>query len=212
MQRPARRLLVRFRAKHFQPPPEHRAQHGVPRTAPLSDGEDMSVSTNLKKTARKIEKVVTGTEPEADLLDTLKEEHELVSELLKKLVDSDKASERRSLLVQIKANLVPHVKAEQKVLYDAILALKDRDAKQDGEEGYIEHALASKTLADLERISDANSPEHRATAKVLRELVEHHVKEEESNVWSDAKKNFSAEQRQAMNRRYLLEKRKVRLN
>ena len=171
----------------------------------------MSIATNVKNAARKIEKAVTGSEPETDLLDTLKEEHEAVSALLKKLVESDNARERRSLVTQIKANLVPHVKAEQKVLYDAIIALKDKDAKQDGEEGYIEHALASKTLADLEKISDATSPEHHATAKVLRELVEHHVKEEESAVWGDAKENFSSEQRQEMNRRYLLEKRKVRL-
>jgi Hemerythrin HHE cation binding domain len=179
---------------------------------PYHTEHSMSLTTNVKKAARKVEKAVTGAEPEADLLDTLKEEHELVSELLKKLVDSDKAAERRSLVAQIKANLVPHVKAEQKILYDAIIALKDKDAKQDGEEGYIEHALASKTLADLEKISDATGPEHRATAKVLRELIEHHVKEEESQVWGDAKKHFSAEQRQAMNRRYLLEKKKVRLN
>jgi hypothetical protein len=172
----------------------------------------MSMTTSMKKAARKVEKVVTGTEPEADLLDTLKEEHELVSDLLKKLVDSDNARERRSLVGQIKANLVPHVKAEQKVLYDAIIALKDKDAQKDGEEGYIEHALASKTLSDLEKISDAGSPEFLATAKVLRELVEHHVKEEESNVWADAKENFSAEERQEMNRRFLAEKRKVRLN
>ena len=150
----------------------------------------MSLTTNVKKAARKIEKAVTGAEPEADLLDTLKEEHEAVSELLKKLVESDNAPERRSLVAQIKANLVPHVKAEQKVLYDAIIALKDMDSKQDGEEGYIEHALASKTLGDLEKISDARSPEHRATAKVLRELVEHHVKEEEQpgGVFAQAKR------------------------
>jgi hypothetical protein len=172
----------------------------------------MSLTTSVKKASRKIQKAVTGEEPQADLLGTLKEEHEAVSELLKKLVESDKAGERRSLVARIKANLVPHVKAEQKVLYDAIIALKDKDAKQDGEEGYIEHALASKTLADLEKISDATSPEHRATAKVPRELVEHHVKEKESQVWGNAKKNFPAEQRQDMNRRYLAEKRKVRLN
>ena len=172
----------------------------------------MSITTSVKKATRKVEKAVTGTEPEADLLDTLKEEHELVSDLLKKLVESDNARERRSLVSQIKANLVPHVKAEQKVLYDAIIALKDKDAQKDGEEGYIEHALASKTLSDLEKISDAASPEFLATAKVLRELVEHHVKDEESNVWSDAKENFSTEERQDMNRRFLAEKRKVRLN
>ena len=76
----------------------------------------------------------------------------------------------------------------------------------------IEHSLAYKTLAELEKISNATSPELRAAAKVLNELVEHHVKEEENKVWADARKNFSAEERKPMNQRYLQEKRKVRLN
>jgi hemerythrin-like domain-containing protein len=169
----------------------------------------MSVTTSVKKTARKIEKVVTGEEPEADLLDTLKEEHEAVSALLKKLVESERAAERKSLVRQIKANLMPHLRAEQKVLYDALIALKDKGAQQDGEEGYIEHALADKTLAKLEKIENASSPEFGAMAKVLKDLVEHHVQEEESNVWSDARDNFSADQRKAMNARYLSEKQKI---
>src|ERR1700761_6745979 len=93
---------------------------------------EMSVTTSVKKATRKIEKAVTGTEPQPDLLDTLKEEHEEVAALLKKLTDDDtSARERRSLVTQVKAALVPHVKAEQKVLYDAIIALKDKDAQQD---------------------------------------------------------------------------------
>jgi iron-sulfur cluster repair protein YtfE (RIC family) len=147
-----------------------------------------------------------------DLLDTLKEEHELVAGLLKKLVESERAAERRSLVKQIKENLVPHLRAEQKVLYDAIIALRDKEAQQDGEEGYIEHALADKTLAKLEKIANATSPEFGAMAKVLNELVEHHVQEEERNVWADAKDNFSTDERKAMNQTYLAEKKKVRLN
>jgi iron-sulfur cluster repair protein YtfE (RIC family) len=172
----------------------------------------MSVTTSVKKASRKIEHALTGTEPQVDLLDTLKEEHEMVQDMLKRLVDSEKAAERKSLLKQIKANLVPHVRAEEKVLYDAVLALKDKAAKQDGEEGYIEHSLADKTLAKLEKITNAMSPEFGAAAKVLKELVEHHVREEESNVWSDAKENFSSDERKLMNQRYLAEKKKVRVN
>jgi hemerythrin-like domain-containing protein len=172
----------------------------------------MSITTSVKKTAHKVEKAVTGEEPQVDLLDTLKEEHEEVSALLKKLVDGESASERKSLLKQIKSALVPHVRAEEKVLYDAVIAVKDKDAQQDGEEGYIEHSLADKTLKDLEKISNAMSPEFGAAAKVLKELVEHHIKEEESNVWSDAREHFSADERKLMNQKYLAEKKKVRLN
>ena len=172
----------------------------------------MSVSTSLKKATRKIEKIVTGEEPQVDLLDTLKEEHELVQDLLKQLVDSDRAAERKSILAKIKANLVPHARAEEKVLYDAIIALKDKGAQQDGEEGYIEHSLADKTLAQLGKIGNAMSPEFGAAAKVLRELLEHHIKEEEREVWSDARKHFSADERKLMNQKFLAEKKKVRVN
>jgi hypothetical protein len=172
----------------------------------------MSVSTSIKKAAQKIEKVVTGEEPQVDLLDTLKEEHEEVAALLKRLVASESASERKSLVKQIKGALVPHVRAEEKILYDAILAVKDKAAQQDGEEGYIEHSLADKTLKDLEKIEKTISPEFGAAAKVLKELIEHHVKEEESNVWSDARKHFSTDERKLMNQKYLAEKKKVRVN
>jgi len=171
----------------------------------------MGVVTSMKKANRKLEQAITGEEPQIDLLDTLKEEHEAVQDLLKRLVESDKATERKSLLRQIKANLIPHVRAEEKVLYDAIIALKDKGAKQDGEEGFIEHSLADRTLKQLEKISNAMSPEFGATAKVLKELVEHHIKEEESAVWSDARENFSADERKLMNQRYLAEKKKVRV-
>jgi hypothetical protein len=172
----------------------------------------MSVSTSIKKAANKVEKAVTGEEPQVDLLDTLKEEHEAVAGLLKKLVESEKSTERKSLVEQIKTNLLPHIRAEQKILYDAILALKDKGAQEDGEEGYIEHSIASRTLADLEKIENAMSPQFSATAKVLKELVEHHVKEEERNIWSDARDNFSADERKAMNQKYLTEKQRVKLH
>ena len=171
----------------------------------------MGIATALKKTQRKIEAAVTGEEPEMDLLDTLKEEHEEVAAMLKQMAESESGPERKKLLKQIKAALVPHVRAEEKVLYNAILGVKEKSARQDGEEGYMEHGLADKMLATLGKISNATSPEFGAAAKVLKELVEHHVKEEENAVWSDAKKHFSTEERQAMNKKYLVLKKTVRI-
>jgi hypothetical protein len=171
----------------------------------------MSISTELKKAGRKVEHAVTGEEPQVDLLDTLKEEHEAVAALLKKLVESESSADRKSLLSKIKENLIPHLRAEEKVLYDAIIGVKDKDVQQDGEEGYIEHGLATETLVKLEKISNVTSPEFSAAAKVLEELVEHHVKEEESNVWSDAKEHFSSDERKLMNRKYLAAKKRVQI-
>ena len=56
------------------------------------------------------------------------------------------------------------------------------------------------------------SAEHLAVAKVLKELVEHHIKEEESNVWSDVKENFSEEDRKQMNVHFIAAKARIKIN
>jgi hemerythrin-like domain-containing protein len=99
----------------------------------------------------------------------------------------------------------------EKVVYDAILALRDKEAKIDCAEGYLEHGLADKMLATLGKISNATSPKFSAAAKVLKELIEHHIKEEESNVWSDVKKYFSSEQRYAINEKFEAAKKNVKI-
>jgi hypothetical protein len=48
----------------------------------------MSVATSLSRTKRKIQQAIIGGKPQIDILETLKEEHEEVVDLLKKMVDS----------------------------------------------------------------------------------------------------------------------------
>lgn len=149
---------------------------------------------------------------ESDILDTLKKEHQEVKDLLSELEDASNAITRRSLVKRIKGALVPHTEAEQKVLYKALVGLNDDDdAQVDGYEGYVEHKRAADTLKELAAITDAASPKHQATAKVLKELVTHHIQEEEANVWSDARKHFSKDELTKMNTRYLAEKGRVRV-
>jgi hemerythrin-like domain-containing protein len=174
----------------------------------------MTVQTSVRKVTKAVKKVVRGeaaTKEDRDILDTLKQEHDEVKSLLSKLQDAEGASERKSLVKQIKQALVPHTKAEEKVVYDAIIALRDKKTQIDGEEGYIEHGLASKTLQQLEKCASATSAEHIALAKVLKELVGHHIEEEENNVWSDVEEHFSDEEREDMNRAFLAAKEKVRV-
>ena len=146
-----------------------------------------------------------------DILGTLKQDHEDVAEMLERLVESNSAAERKKLLTSIKAALVPHLRAEEKVVYDAVGELRTKEQKTHAEEGYMEHALGDKMLLQLGKISDAMSPEFSAGAKVLKELVEHHVQEEENNIWSDIEDKFSDEQRAEMNREFLAAKKRVKM-
>jgi hemerythrin superfamily protein len=171
----------------------------------------LGIKTALKKATRSVEKAITGEEPEVDILDTLAEEHEVVAALLQELVDGKSSAQRASTLKQIKKNLIPHARAEEDVLYKAIIRVKDEDAKTDGEEGFIEHSIIDFLLKTLSAARDKMSPRFGAAAKVLKEIVTHHVREEESDVFSDARENFPAEQRQKMNRVYLVKKKSIRI-
>jgi len=174
----------------------------------------MSVQSKLREATKAVVKVLT---PEVDrvditdILDTLKKEHDEVKSLLSDLQDAKTSVQRKSLVKRIKAALVPHTKAEEKVVYDAVIALRDKHAQIDGHEGYLEHEWAAKTLQRLEAITNAASPEHRAAGKVLKELVEHHIEEEERNVWADVKKHFSDDDRKRMNATFFAAKRRVKV-
>jgi hemerythrin superfamily protein len=174
----------------------------------------MKVKTVVRQAARAISNTFSSGDSDVestDILDTLKKEHDEVKDLMENLSDAETPAQRRSLVQKIKAALVPHTKAEEKVVYDAVIALRDKDAQMDGHEGYLEHEWAAKTLQRLEGITNASSPEHKAAGKVLKELVEHHIDEEERNVWKDVKEHFSDEDRQAMNVKFFAVKRRVKV-
>ncbi|HEY2070651.1 MAG TPA: hemerythrin domain-containing protein [Rhizomicrobium sp.] len=172
----------------------------------------MSVVDTLREAGRKVGKALApDSDNDVDVLDTLKQEHDAVKALLKQLVDAETSASRKALLKKIKAALVPHERAEEKVVYNAIIALKGKEPKVNGEEGYIEHSLGDRTLTNLTKISNAMSPEFTAGAKVLKELIEHHVEEEERNVWKDVRENFSSDDRAEMDREFKMAKKKVKV-
>jgi len=170
----------------------------------------MSVRSSIEQATKTVMGALSPREGETDILDTLQMEHDEVQDLLQQLAGSENGREQKSLVARIKQALIPHTKAEEKVVYDAVLALKGQDAKIDGNEGYLEHSLASETLKKLDKLI-ANTPEFKAAAKVLKELVNHHVQEEERNIWAQVKENFSGEQRERMNRDFLAAKKKVKV-
>jgi hemerythrin superfamily protein len=173
----------------------------------------MSLKSSVKNATKAIANSFgsKSSASETDILDTLKKEHDEVKALLLDLQEAETPSARRALVRKIKMALVPHTKAEEKVVYDAVLALRDKDAQTDGHEGYLEHEWASKTLQRLDSITNANSPQHKAAGKVLKELVEHHISEEESSIWRDVKKNFPQEDRMRMNLAFEAAKSRVKI-
>ena len=153
----------------------------------------------------------TSAAQNVDILDTLKQEHDQIKLLLSDLQEAKNAPERQALAKRIKLALMPHNKAEESVVYDAVLTLRNGSTVANAHEGYLEHEWAAKTLRRLESIEDAMSSEHRAAAKVLQELVASHIRQEENSLWNDVEQHFDDEMRIRMNHAFLAAKLRVRV-
>ena len=117
-----------------------------------------------------------------DAFSLLKADHQKVAGLFKQL---ESASGQRKLRVfeQIKTELELHTQIEEKIFYPA---LEEPEETHDLTlEAYEEHNVVKKLLQELGRARTANE-EWEAKAKVLQENVEHHVEEEENELFPKA--------------------------
>ena len=139
----------------------------------------------------------TKKPPEAtDAIALLKEDHAKVRALLAKLDETTpRATERREqLLTTITQELKVHTTIEEEIFYPAFRAAVD---KQDDKKLYFEaleeHHVVDMVLPEIND-TDAGSQEFGAKAKVLKDLVEHHAEEEETEMFPRARKVMDREE------------------
>jgi hemerythrin HHE cation binding domain-containing protein len=119
--------------------------------------------------------------------DLLKKQHREVKTLFKKLEDTDNPRMRRQLMNEVSRSLEGHTLIEEEIFYPAIRGLETRKAEEMILEAYEEHHVVKLVLAELPRV---NPEDERFEAKmtVLSELVQHHVEEEEKEMFKLAQK------------------------
>jgi hypothetical protein len=125
-----------------------------------------------------------------DAFNLLKADHRKVEELFSQLESASGAAKMR-VFQQIKTELELHTHIEETIFYPAL-----EEPKQTHDltlEAYEEHDVVKKLLQELSR---AKSPteEWEAKAKVLQENVEHHVEEEEGELFKKAQSALNAEE------------------
>jgi hemerythrin-like domain-containing protein len=132
------------------------------------------------------------------ILQDLHNDHGEVDTLLGQIQDSDNTAERGRLLTEMSDKLLPHLKAEQEVLYTRLASGKSEESRQFGMEGTSEHNHVERQLQKVTGISDRLSDSFNAELKVLQDLIEHHVGEEESTGFSCARDEFDKSELEAM--------------
>jgi hemerythrin superfamily protein len=125
-----------------------------------------------------------------DAITLLKQDHRGVKALLGELEETSARGrkKRETLLARIALEIRVHARLEEELFYPAYqeAATKREDAKLFFE-ATEEHAIAEQELALLEE-SDSGGDVFAARAKVLKDLVEHHIEEEEKQMFPRAKK------------------------
>lgn len=137
-----------------------------------------------------------------DAFSLLKADHRKVEQLFERL---EAATGRAKLPIfeQIKMELELHTHIEEKIFYPALE--KPKQTHELTLEAYEEHDVVKKLLKELSKSKTAGE-EWEAQAKVLKENVEHHVEEEENELFPKADAALSEEDIEALGERMAAEK------
>ena len=125
-----------------------------------------------------------------DALTFLKQQHREVEKLFEMADKAESDREKESIFLQIADDLAIHATLEEKIFYPAVLSEKTDDLLQ---EALQEHLQAKRLLADMLDMDPADK-RFEAKMKVLKEEIEHHVEEEEDEMFVKVKKEQSKEQ------------------
>ena len=132
-------------------------------------------------------KKTTKSRKKSPVTQLLEKQHKEVKAIFKKLEDGSSAS--AALLKELADNLAAHMAIEQEIYYPAV-----KDIKEDLVlESYEEHSLAE---IGLKRLLATRSSDDSFAAKVTacKELIEHHVEEEEEELFPAVDRKMKAEQ------------------
>ncbi len=131
-------------------------------------------------TSKTTDKSATKKEmAQTDIVQLIKEDHKSLKELLETLKDTDAdLDERQNAFDEFAFLLVTHAKPEEESLY--VFMKDNKELREEGFEGEVEHILADQLLEEIKRTTDEDL--WSARVKVLAELVEHHIEEEESEL------------------------------
>ena len=127
----------------------------------------------------------------------LKADHEKVAGILETIAETTERAVkgRDELFAQLKAELDLHAMIEEEIFYPALE--ETEEAREITLEAYEEHRLVKQLLAELEA-EPKDTEEWTAKFTVLKENIEHHVEEEEGEMFKKAREALSEDEIEAL--------------
>jgi Hemerythrin HHE cation binding domain len=118
--------------------------------------------------------------------DLLKKQHREVKALFRSAKKAE-PGERRAIMDEIAEQLAHHMEIEEEMFYPAVREIGTKKAEELVPEAYEEHHVVKLVLNELPNV-DPEDERFEAKMTVLDELIQHHVDEEESEMFKIAQK------------------------
>ena len=135
-----------------------------------------------------------------DALSLLRDDHGKVKKLLAELEKTTErgVKTRTELFATIKGELAVHETIEEEIFYPELKA--HPKAKDIVLEGFEEHHVVDVLMGELEAM-DVDDENWGAKAIVMKENIEHHIEEEEGEMFKTARQVFDRYELEALGRR-----------
>ena len=143
------------------------------------------------------------------ILNDLHQDHKEVSGLIEQMIKTEDGKERGTIFKDVMSKLLAHSHAEQSVLYKKMEKSENEKSRTFAYEGENEHQLVEQQLQQMSRARNKASEQWTAQANVLKDLVEHHVEEEESTGFSCARSDFDGDALEKMADQFRKQKEKL---
>jgi len=144
-----------------------------------------------------------------DAITLLKHDHDKVKKLLADLESTTErgVKTRTELFATIKGELTVHESIEEEIFYPALLdKAKTHDITL---EGYEEHHVVDLLMGELEDLDVADET-WGAKATVMKENIEHHIEEEEGDMFKKTRQVLDEDELEALGER--MSQRKAQLS
>ena len=119
----------------------------------------------------------------AKLFEQLHKEHEEFRTTMKQMLDNEDQKFRETTVAQFGTAIRAHMKAEESAFYSAIE--EESETHMLALQAYEEHHVADLLLGELLKLK-VTEDEWSAKLQVLTEIVEHHIEEEEEQIFEKA--------------------------
>lgn len=156
-------------------------------------------------------KATSRSRSSVDAISLLKNDHKEVRGLLDELVNAaeEGGSEAERLLQQIESEIQAHTTIEEEIFYPAFKdALEAEEDEHIYYEALEEHHVVDMVMPDVKNTA-TDAEQFAAKCKVLKDLIEHHADEEETEMLPKAQKLIDKDELHSLGERMMERKQEI---